>query len=181
MKDIVKKLRDAREKTELTLLKNELLKEQRRLEKLREDLEEREESFDDYAKYEARDIEYHSQGYAAFFNTRMEKDKSLLTLSVVGIGYLATFAKLGNDELTGMELVLFSIACLSFLTAIVVVLRIFKTNGDYITALLSPKPQIQRQADSIGKQLKRSDRIVFGAFILGLITTTVMGYIASSI
>ncbi|MEZ8378414.1 MULTISPECIES: hypothetical protein [Vibrio] len=181
MRDIVNKLRDAREKTELTLIKSELLKEQHRLEKLRDDLEEREESIDEYAKYEARDVEYHSQGYAAFFNTRMEKDKSILTLSVVGIGYLATFAKLGDDKLIGLEFFLFCIASLSFLTSIIVVIHIFKINADYITAILGQNPQVQQKAKYLGRRLKFADRIVFWSFILGLVSTIIMGYIASSI
>ncbi|MGL0957824.1 hypothetical protein ABMY18_23440 [Vibrio vulnificus] len=39
----------------------------------------------------------------------MEKDKSILTLAVVGIGYLATFANLGDKQLIGLELILFGI------------------------------------------------------------------------
>ncbi|MGL0957763.1 hypothetical protein ABMX86_22840 [Vibrio vulnificus] len=44
MTDIINRLRDAREKSELYLLKGELLKEQQRLEKLEGDLDAREES-----------------------------------------------------------------------------------------------------------------------------------------
>ncbi|EJL6332770.1 hypothetical protein NMR63_003370 [Vibrio cholerae] len=35
-------------------------------------------------------IEFQSQSYASFYNTTLEKDKSILTLSVAGIGFLLT-------------------------------------------------------------------------------------------
>lgn len=181
MSDIVGKLRDAREKTELMLLKQELQEEHRKLKKLRENLLEKENSLDEHAKFEARDVEYHSQGYAAFFGTRMEKDKSILTLSVVGIGYLATFSKIGDEPLSGVELYLFFLAAASFLTAIIVVIQVFQTNGDFIKSLLSPRPEIQQLAEPLNKKLKRSDKIVVFSFILGIITTILMGYIASNI
>ena len=31
-------------------------------------------------------VEYNSQSYASFYNTKLEKDKSILTLSVAGLG-----------------------------------------------------------------------------------------------
>ncbi|TOF73932.1 hypothetical protein, partial [Vibrio parahaemolyticus] len=39
-------------------------------------------------------IEFKSQSYASFYNTTLEKDKSILTLSVAGIGFLLTLLQL---------------------------------------------------------------------------------------
>ena len=181
MTDIIKKLRDAREKSELYHLKSELLKEQQRLESLSCDLDAREESINEYSKFEARDVEYHSQSYAAFFGTRMEKDKSILTLAVVGIGYLATFANLGDKRLIGLELILFGLASLCFLVSIIIVIQVFKINGDYIMAILNPSTESQKEATKLGLRLRNFDRIVLGSFISGLITTILLGYIASGI
>jgi hypothetical protein len=179
--DIINRLRDAREKSELYLLKGELLEEQQRLEKLEGDLDAREESINEYSQFEARDVEYHSQSYAAFFGTRMEKDKSILTLAVVGIGYLATFANLGDKQLIGLELILFGIASICFLVSIVIVIQVFKLNGDYIMAILNPSSASQQKAGILGRRLKNADRIVLTSFISGLITTILLGYIASGI
>ncbi|MDV2378846.1 hypothetical protein Q5N41_10660 [Vibrio cholerae] len=181
MSDIINKLRDVREKSELNRLKSELLKEQQRLEKWSNALNEREHCINEFSQYEARDVEYHSQSYAAFFGTRMEKDKSILTLAVVGIGYLATFANLGDEKLIGLELILFCVASLCFLVSIVIVIQVFKINGDYIIAVLNSARESQKKAELLSKRLKAADRIVLGAFIFGLITTISLGYIASGI
>lgn len=42
-------------------------------------------------------IEFQSQSYSSFYNTTMEKDKSILTLSVAGMGFLLTLLQLAKN------------------------------------------------------------------------------------
>lgn len=51
-------------------------------------------------------VEFKSQSYSSFYNTTMEKDKSILTLSVAGIGFLITLLKL-SDTLNHYDMVFF--------------------------------------------------------------------------
>ena len=44
-------------------------------------------------------VEFQSQSYASFYNTTMEKDKSILTLSVAGIGFLVTLLQLVESRM----------------------------------------------------------------------------------
>ncbi|GEK16197.1 hypothetical protein [Aliivibrio fischeri] len=177
MTDILERLKDARNKSELFQLKSELLRKESELSKKENELDTRSLNLNEYEKNTACDIEYHSQSYAAFFNTRMEKDKSILTLSVVGIGYLATFSTLGDEKLDGLELIIFILASLSFISSIIFVIQIFKLNGDYIKAILVDGSK----ASDLETKLKNYDRCVLFCFIFGLIFTIVLGYVASEI
>ena len=62
-------------------------------------------------------VEFKSQSYSSFYNTTMEKDKSILTLSVAGIGFLITLLKL-SDSLEYYDMIFFSVAILGFLISI---------------------------------------------------------------
>ncbi|PSU88915.1 hypothetical protein C0W42_11295 [Photobacterium kishitanii] len=66
-----------------------------------------------------------------FCTTRLESDKSILTLSTAGLGLIVTL--LTGDNVTSVfELVVFLLSGLSFLVCSFSILRVFKKNADYI-------------------------------------------------
>lgn len=51
---------------------------------------------------DAKQVEFYSQGVAAWFNSALEHDKSLLTLSVAGIGVLLALMQTVLDSVTAL-------------------------------------------------------------------------------
>ena len=178
MKKIIEGLRNAREKTELHLFKSRLLKEGRRLKRLEERLEEREKEIGKQAIYEAKEVQFYGQATSAFLNNRMEKDKSILSLSVVGIGYLVSFAKPTDSSsvLSCIEKVFLSIGAVFFFLTVFIILMIFKWNTDYIQAILAES----KDENCVLKKLKRYDHFAFTTFVLGIIFTMLLGSTAIS-
>lgn len=71
-----------------------------------------------------KEVEFYAASVNAWFNTSLEHDKSLFTLSAGGIGLLLTL--LTTVGLSSAEsLVLYIGAILSFLSAIIAILLIF--------------------------------------------------------
>lgn len=78
----------------------------------------------------AKQVEFYSQGVAAWFNSALEHDKSLLTLSVAGVGVLVSIMQTAIDSVC--TLILFIGALLSFTVCLASVLWIFKRNKKHI-------------------------------------------------
>jgi hypothetical protein len=79
---------------------------------------------------DSKRVEFYSQGVAAWFNSALEHDKSLLTLSVAGIGVLVSLMQTVIDSLC--LLLLYASAILAFMVCLVSVLMIFKRNKKHI-------------------------------------------------
>ena len=85
--------------------------------------------------HDAKQVEWYSQATGAWFSTSMEHDKSILTLSVAGIGVLIGLMQTAIDSVCA--LLIYIAALVAFLTCIVLVLIIFKKNKDYILAAIN--------------------------------------------
>jgi predicted ferric reductase len=84
---------------------------------------------------EKRQLAHYAASVTAWFNTRMEHDKSLLTLSTAAIGVLVTLA----PKLTltcSASLVVYAAALLSFISCLVIVLWIFKRNCQHLEKMV---------------------------------------------
>ncbi len=82
----------------------------------------------DNEKTGLKDIEYYSNLVNAWFNTKLEKDKSILSISAGGLGLLVTLiSTIGVNNLT--ELILFIIAIFLFMISIVSMISIFERNS----------------------------------------------------
>ena len=81
---IIKGLRDSREKGQLLQLKQQLDRQQLELDKKEYNLSQKEQQLTIDEVNNNKEVEHFSQTFAAFFNTKKEKDKSILTLSVAG-------------------------------------------------------------------------------------------------
>ena len=106
----------------------------------------------------------------AWFATRLEKDKTLITLSAGGIGLLVTLVTtVGTSNL--FVLIAFISAILCFVISTISVLVIFDKNAQYLERL---KDNNQINDPS----LKRLDKVAFLSFIIGTILALIIGLFA---
>lgn len=100
------------------------------------DNEAREQCIDRYSAInDSKQVEFYSQGVAAWFNSALEHDKSLLTLSVAGIGVLVSLMPSSINSLC--SLFLYVAAILAFTICLVSVLTIYKRNKKHILDVIA--------------------------------------------
>ncbi|HAS6102441.1 TPA: hypothetical protein I7117_23685 [Vibrio vulnificus] len=114
-------------------------------------------------------IEFQSQSYASFYNTTLEKDKSILTLSVAGIGFLLTLLQF-TKSISYYELCFFLIAAVSYLVAIYCVISIFGKNSTFIIELVNKRDVSVKQY-----QLDILDKTAIRSFYLAIVMTVLLG------
>ncbi|MBL0679182.1 hypothetical protein [Aeromonas dhakensis] len=119
-------------------------------------------------------VEFQSQSYASFYSTTMEKDKSILTLSVAGIGFLVTVLNL-SKTINYIHYGLFVAAALLFLISIYCILTIFDKNADFIVDITQ-----KRDVTLKTHKLKVLDSWAIKTFYLAILISTLLG-IATSI
>ena len=109
-----------------------------------------------------KDVAFYSASIQAWYTTKMELDKSILTLSSAAIGLLITFKK--NFVIYGVfQSCLYVVSLLSFLAAIVVSLMIFSKNAEYIKNVI--KSDSYKSDGKLGK-LDTTLKLLFGAGIV---------------
>lgn len=119
----------------------------------------------DKESYLQKDVAFYQTFLAAWIENRMEKDKSLLTLSSLAIGLLITF----TDKLSSpAEFVLWLLSGIAFLATIIIILLIFRYNSNYIECLLIEDIEKQRRHE---KSLNVMTLLAFVIFIVGLSLT----------
>ncbi|EPQ9985162.1 hypothetical protein ACUYO6_002702 [Vibrio vulnificus] len=114
-------------------------------------------------------IEFQSQSYGSFYNTTLEKDKSILTLSVAGIGFLLTLLQF-TRSISYYELAFFLIAAASYLVAIYCVISIFGKNSTFIIELVNKRDVSVKQY-----QLDVLDKTAIRSFYLAIVMTVLLG------
>lgn len=113
-------------------------------------------------------VQFYGASVAAWFNTALEHDKSILALSAAGIGLLVTL--LTTTGITGAALLsLYIAAVCSFLSSICGVLIIFKRNEYHIEQIVSGK---SRDTDAI---LSKLDTFIILAFAFGVAFSSLIG------
>ncbi|MCG9540851.1 hypothetical protein L1D25_16785 [Vibrio parahaemolyticus] len=118
-------------------------------------------------------IEFKSQSYASFYNTTLEKDKSILTLSVAGIGFLLTLLQLVKN-INYFEFACFFVAVVSYLVAIYCVITIFERNSTFIIDLVNGRDVSIKQY-----QLGILDKVAIRSFFLAIVMTVLLGALTS--
>ncbi|MDH5925104.1 hypothetical protein L8S13_02245 [Vibrio lentus] len=171
MDDVVEKLRTARDKSELLRLKQEVQDKLAELKKKEEQIELDYDELDDDSENFAKRIEHMSQSYASFYNTTLEKDKSILTLSVAGLGFLVTFINIGGGPSYWL-FALLALATISYMICISSVINIFGMNAKYIIALTTDKVE---QYVKIEAKLKKLDKRAISSFYCGLLLSLLIG------
>ncbi|WP_368208409.1 hypothetical protein [Aeromonas sp. R4-2] len=114
-------------------------------------------------------IEFKSQSYASFYNTSMEKDKSILTLSVAGLGFLVTLLNL-SKEIGKIDYALFILAASAFLVSIYCIVTMFGKNADFIIDLTQDKDVTLKEY-----KLKKLDTWAIGSFYLAIVASISLG------
>jgi hypothetical protein len=116
-----------------------------------------------------KQVEYYSGQVIAWFNTKLERDKSILTLSTGAIGLLITLASAIDIKSNGtgcLILIVLYIAIFCYLSSIILVLRIFLYNAKYIQADITNNKE---QFKEYTRKLKNLDSFSIWAFIIGII------------
>jgi hypothetical protein len=122
---------------------------------------------DDDDTIKAKRIEHFAASIAAWYDTRMEHDRSLLTLSAAGIGLLVTLmTTVGISSV--WSLLLYVGALAAFLVCVVVVLLIFKKNADHIEVV------VKHDAGS-DPGLRILDIVAIYSFFLGILLSVTIG------
>lgn len=114
-------------------------------------------------------IEFKSQSYASFYNTSMEKDKSILTLSVAGIGFLVTLLNL-STTISRIDYALFILAAIAFLVSIYSIVTTFGKNADYILDLVQDKDVTIKEY-----KLKVLDKLAISSFYIAIVSSILLG------
>jgi len=114
-----------------------------------------------------KDVEYYAAMVAAWFGTRIELDKSLLTLSAGGIGLLITLVTVVGVE-SSEGLLLFILALAAFICCIAAVLAIFKRNSKHIE-------EVAHQNKSNDPLLGVLDTVAIVSFLAGVVFSAIIG------
>lgn len=116
---------------------------------------------------EEKEVEFYSAAVNAWFGTRLEHDRSLLTLSAGGVGLLVTL--LSTVGIHSVEsLILYIVALISFLICLSVVLCIFKRNAAYLQAVINGS----NDSDPL---LGILDTAAISSFVLGALLSSIIG------
>ena len=104
----------------------------------------------------------------AWYDTRLEHDKSLLTLSAGGIGLLITIeSTVGIPSLTA--LIFSSLAIFAFIVCLVAVLLIFNGNSGHLE-------EVVHGDKKYSSRLAFLDRLAIWAFLTGVILSCLVGF-----
>lgn len=168
-------MKEARDKAELFRIKDQLILEADRLKKYEEKLNLDRSGFSEdeieSQKEAQKDVEKYSQSFAAFYNSSLEKFKSLLTLSVGIIGFSTGVVSLG-EGFDKVEVVIVGLVIFLFSISAIFSILIFDRNSKYLAAY------IKLDSDDRSVQLKYlnffSD-VVFWTFSLGLLSLASFG------
>jgi len=113
------------------------------------------------------EVEYYAAKANAWFNTKLEYDKSLLVLSAGAIGLLVTLLTTVGVNSFALLFVFFA-AIINFVVCLVAVLAIFSRNAKHLEDLIAGK----KANDPV---LGVLDSLTIYSFIIGIILASVIG------
>lgn len=126
---------------------------------------------EDEESYKEKDVAFYSTTLAAWYTTKFEKDKHLLSLSTAGVGLLVTLATaIGVAQMCTAAM--YILAVISFLSCILSVLIIFGRNANHLQCLIHGA----EERDSI---LSLLDKVASSSFVFGVIFTLLVGLFSS--
>lgn len=117
--------------------------------------------------YKGKEIAFYEVSLNAWYTTRFEKDKHLLSLSSAAIAVLVTLiTAVGvKSPYTG---VMYGLAVTSFLVCILTVLSVFGRNADYLQ-------NVVQGSDATDPTLRTMDKVSKSSFIFGIVFTLLVG------
>lgn len=121
---------------------------------------------------EGKNIAYYSVLLKAWIETKMERDKTLVTLSSAAIGLLVTLlTTVGTKNF--WEIPLFAISVSGFLVTIWSSLKIYQLNSQHIEEAING-------SSKRNPLLEKYDKLSIRAFIFGSIIALLIGIVSSS-
>jgi len=132
-----------------------------------------------------KDIILYSAMVNAWVQTKMERDKTLISISAGGIGLLVTILSTVGVQYW-WQILLYCCAFLSFCVVIIALIVIFDKNSKYIEKVIDKKASPDNKKDSLDNEkafqkhvLKRLDSVSFYSFVLAVIFSIVIGIVAA--
>jgi hypothetical protein len=117
--------------------------------------------------YEAKDRLFYSAMITAWLNTKIERDKQLLTLSTSAIGLLVTLLRTVGVS-SWLQIALFSAALFAFLVTVISILIILGKNATRIQEALNG-------SETGNRDLALLDGVATISFIIGMIMVVIIG------
>ena len=117
--------------------------------------------------YKEKDVAFYSATLSAWYTTKFEKDKHLLSLSAAGIGLLVTLAT-AVGVANYYTAIVYVLAVVSFLVCILAVISIFGRNADHLERLVAG-------ADEQDNVLSILDGVASASFVIGIVFTLFVG------
>jgi uncharacterized membrane protein len=125
----------------------------------------------DPVPHDPNQSEWYAANLAAWFATRLEHDKSLLTLSAGGIGLLITLVSTVGIH-SAESLILYILAFIAFVVCLAAVLWIFKRNSTHIEDVVTRRVRND-------PWLTVLDNVAISAFLAGVILSCIIGVAAA--
>jgi len=123
--------------------------------------------------YEAKNRAFYSAMLSAWLNTKLERDKQLLTLSTSAIGLLVTLLRTVGVA-NWLQVGFFGTALIAFLFSVISILAILGKNATYIEEMLNG-------SETEDRQLAFLDRSATISFIIGMIMVVIIGMYSATI
>ncbi len=114
-----------------------------------------------------KEIAFYTATVTAWYTTKFEKDKYLLTLSSAGIGLLVTLVTTVGLK-TPYTALMYALAVVSFLVCILVILAIFDRNAKHLENII----QKDEEKDPA---LRAYDKIASFSFVFGIVFILLVG------
>ncbi len=124
------------------------------------------------AQNSAKEVEYFAAIANAWVNTRIEHDKSLLTLSAGGVGLLITLLSTVGIKTTDI-FIFFALAIISFVICLGAVLWIYKRNATHLEDVIKD----DAKSDSL---LSILDNVALGTFFIGVLSSSIAGFLIAA-
>lgn len=174
---LIEDIRKSANQGELAAAKLNALREYYKAEKEKNKLLETIEALSEAELDKQKRLEYYSQSVAGMINTSLEKDKSIFTMSIAGIGFI--LSQLKPNESTTINLLYISSAIL-FISCAFIAIKIFDNNKLFLKTALKKdntreahlRARINIDRDKIQKKLVMLDKTLEYTFIAALLITS---------
>ena len=113
-----------------------------------------------------KQVSYYETLVSAWVLSRLEKDKQIVTLSAVAIGWLTTFRSALTDV---WSFLIWLFANLFFIGSIIVVLIVFTRNSDHIQIIIEQDGNYDERKSRHENGLRRLTSCAFTFFVIGVI------------
>jgi hypothetical protein len=120
-----------------------------------------------HAEYRQKTVAHYSAAVTGWFATRLELDKSLLTLSSGGVGLLVTVLRPAMHSCAAQ--VIYALALIAFIVCDMIVLVIFKRNSTHLEAVV-------HSSEASDFVLAFLDTAAIVTFICGVVLSAIIGF-----